>query len=543
MDRPEREPLPAILEAIDGVIGDASDSGDLLQALAECKNELLRMKNDFYSTVSRLSQSAGARCTREVNAVAQLFAAYEGILETAGTYVQGFDKGILVHARAALEEVIEKLNVEFARFREAMLVALGPSSHGGINLLLACVEKIPPGLSTPEELRGAVELQKIFTAAILEQARAVPPTSLSEAYRVFNEEYLRILEEFSGRISAGEGENLDAFRLSLEQLGESHRYVDIDYMAKHFTAEPTAIPLANLLLNCARHCGDGKINKDIMRHILKDFRDLILNLELGGQEVNAAKALSPVIEEEGRALIEALHGIRTALDSYEDLLSQGEFGRLPEIEAGLISATESFESALVLMKEFSDHEGMIPCMKCGAFNAQGDTKCFSCSMILPSLLTEKLPALDIREEGPMPLLNGDTRMTTNIFKVFDASDALLEGVICAPEFLSIVDELDSLVKKGAASTRPAPGGFSRQEGGAAQEMSGRLSGAHALYGAAISDFIRGISLFREFARNPVAGLRDKAKEAAWEGMAKLQKMQTLLFPLIQPDSEKEHADL
>ncbi|MGV8119945.1 MAG: hypothetical protein AB2L14_09325 [Candidatus Xenobiia bacterium LiM19] len=525
-----------LLLTIDGVLNDRTDAAELLNAVELTGNELQKARKDFFEKAARYNPSIRAGCQNEINSVTDIFNEYVKNLEYLSSYINSFDKVMLAEAGEKVAEIIDRLNMGFMQFRLQVMTLLGPSSHGGINTLLALCRGALHGVSCIEELFNSMEMQRAIAGNMIEQLRLSPGTELTESLIQFNRKLEKTLD-----ICLASPRTLNPLLLAqmsreLGELGEHYKYIDISYLSREFSYMPTIIPSANLIINCSKLLAEGRVDRVIVLSIIRDFREMLMSVQAGTDEIRLVKVPDETVKMDGERMLAALHDLCDALDSYESAISGDDLPSLLPCEKAMSDAACSFEIAYLVIKDIADSEGLITCIKCGARNTPDNTKCHNCNTLLPAISAEKLSVLDICERSdPFSAQSGDTRMTTTVFRLFDSAEALLEQVISREEFLSIVQKMDALVRKAAGAVKSAPPPAME----VLKNDAASLEEARTLYLEAVDDLAHGLELFREFSDRLSRDTMDMAREVAWNGLSKLQKVQKLLAPLVQPHLNPE----
>ena len=536
---------PEIVAVMEALLKGDAEPGDLMVALRKNGIETARMRDNFLDTISLQPPSISRKCEREIREVNRLFDEYEKILEDASKYVRRPDKKILRSAIRKYREMTHRLNTSFMQFREAALVALGPSNHGGINLLIHNCRRIlkQKDSKTIKELQNNVMLQKAITVTTVEQISSSQPTLLSEDTLKLHIEYIKILDSFGKYFDTKETGLLESLIQNLAELGEKMKYFDLNWLRGEFSREPTAIPPANLVINCVKRYREGTIKEETILHIIREFRDSLVSIKPGGKtragkKAHSDKATPPLPEshrEAGDKVILALNAMKKALEDYGEAVLRGEAHLFPQCEKMLVQAARLLEGSLVKMKEYADSRGCIPCPFCGRYNAAQDSSCAQCSTVLPFSVIELLPPGDTRKlpkEERAP--KADRQMTAVIFRLFDAADGLIKGHISKEEFTAIVKEMEELIMRASAAMKKAPPPIPEgQDGEAVKRMKVTLDEAHRLNEDAVNEFLTGLGRFREFAEDQSESTLNAAKENVLQSLSTLQKVRKILFPLIQ----------
>jgi len=535
-EEPAGDKTNRLLLTIDGVLNDRTDAAELLNEVELTGNELQKARKDFFEKAAGYNPSIRAGCQNEINSVTDIFNEYVKNLEHLSSYINSFDKAMLAEAAEKLADIIDRLNMGFMQFRLQVMTLLGPSSHGGINTLIALCRGALQGISCMDELFNTMEMQRAIAGNMVEQLRLSPGTELTESLIQFNRKLEKALDIYLPSLQTLNPLLLAQMSRELGELGEHYKYIDISYLLREFSYMPTIIPSANLIINCSKLLAEGRVDRAIVLSVIRDFREMLMSVQAGTDEIRLVKMPDETVNVDGERMLAALHDLCDALDSYESAISGDDLQSLLQCEKAMSDAACSFEIAYLVIKDIADSEGLITCIRCGARNTPDNTKCHNCNTLLPAISAEKLSVLDICERSdPFSAQGGDTRMTTTVFRLFDSAEALLEQVISREEFLSIVQKMDALVRKAADAVKSAPPPARE----VMKDDSASLEEARALYLEAVDDLAHGLELFGEFSDCCSRDTMDMAREAAWNGLSKLQKVQKLLTPLVQPHLNPE----
>jgi hypothetical protein len=521
---------PLIIQAIDDVLEGIIELPKFLEILGRGQYELAKTKDDFNTALATQSQSVQESCRREIMTVMNLFDDYDSSLTHAILYANILDRKVLLEKRAEFADMISRLNREFMRFREAALAALGPSRHGGINLLISNLRHFSTGHASCEELRQNIEIQHSLAKTVLLHLEPLPSLPARNGLLSFYSDFLALLAEMQHFQSRESHEICHAFLKRLEILGERYRYVDIRSITHTFSQEPTTIPLANIVINCSRAVKSGLMDKELLLPIIRDFRDLILDVELAGDRNQRESSPDEGAHDEGDTIMEALGLFQIAAERYEDMVSFERWSDLPAVEESLTGSADLFEEALIRINDYADREGKVPCIRCGTLNESCTATCFSCGAIVPRVVKEKIPALDLVDgRDNQASSEGKLQMTANFYRLFEAADAYADETIGKEEFLGLLAEMEGLARRPSAlmSNLPPP-----SEERDTEDVRKALGMARDFYGEAFGDFQQGLELFRDFAGSRSTASMERGKERLLQAMEHMKKVQTLLHPHV-----------
>lgn len=228
----------------------AAPPEELVEALEATRRELDGQRHGFEAALARETPAVQQLVTPEVAAVNQSLDDYVAVLESCGAYLQGFDSAYLDSALENLPRACGRLDLDFFRFREAVLSQRGPTTHPGLNNLLAVAD-------TGGDLEAALEL---------ETTRLQTPISghhaLSELLAAWQKDYARVL---AAPVS-------DEWFAALEELGQRYARLDTDAISRRYAEHPTPIPTLNLTVNSAWLLTQDRVEPELVLYFLDEFQ-------------------------------------------------------------------------------------------------------------------------------------------------------------------------------------------------------------------------------------------------------------------------------
>lgn len=222
---------------------------ELVEALEATRRELDGQRNGFEAALAKETPAVQQLVTPEVAAVNQSLDDYLAVLESCGAYLQGFDSAYLDSALENLPRAAGRLDLDFFRFREAVLSQRGPTTHPGLNALLATAD-------TGGDLEAVLDLE---TARL--QAGTSEQHALSELLAAWQRDYARAL---TSAVS-------DEWFANLEELGRRYARLDTDAVGRRYAEQPTVIPTLNLTLNSAWLLMQDRVEPELVLYFLDAF--------------------------------------------------------------------------------------------------------------------------------------------------------------------------------------------------------------------------------------------------------------------------------
>jgi len=279
---------PALMAVVRAVAEGAAPPEELVEALEATRRELDGQRHGFEAALARETPAVQQLVTPEVAAVNQSLDDYVAVLESCGAYLQGFDAAYLDSALQNLPRAAVRLNLDFFRFREAVLSQRGPTTHPGLNNLLAVAD-------TGGDLEAALELEAARLQAPISEHHA-----LSELLTAWQRDYAQAL---GAPVS-------DEWFANLEELGRRYARIDTDAVSRRYAEHPTPIPTLNLALNSAWLLTQDSVEPELVLYFLDELQRSLATQEAPPQalvdwaeqlgawlEAPSEAGLQPLIEE------------------------------------------------------------------------------------------------------------------------------------------------------------------------------------------------------------------------------------------------------
>ncbi|GMU56337.1 MAG: hypothetical protein AMXMBFR33_54830 [Candidatus Xenobia bacterium] len=341
-------------------------------------------------------------------------------------------------------------------YQQAELAA-GPSRMPLVNLMVKMKEGFLAGTTSRTEFEDAVRGAMNMCQEAQQEMRAKGELSDAEDAMVGAYERLKkMLGELLGAIGQG-GERLEAALTDVTDASETVRAAMEELNTRIFTAGPTKMPHANLVLNIMAAHQAGQVPDQVLLNALEVFRR---GMEHESGEVERMLSLptrSSAIQEQAQKTRQAYDLHWPAIDLAESYAA----GQAEQYEPGrqaLIQASEALAACKEAFEQIGELEGKVLCVKCGAANAPGDRACSKCGarMVQTELGTS---TMSLQEGGEAQ--GGELVMTENLLRVFQAVNEVAEQTLELEEFGEVLDWMAELVQQHLLGVPQAPA-FSRE---------------------------------------------------------------------------------
>lgn len=344
-------------------------------------------------------------------------------------------------------------------------LATGPSRMPLVNLMVKMKEGFLAGSVSRTEFEDAVRgAMKMCQEAQLEMRARGELSDAEDAMVGAYERLKKMLGELLGAIGQG-GEALQAALTDVTDASETVRAAMEELNTRIFTAGPTKMPHANLVLNIMDAHQAGQVPDQVLLNALEVFRK---GMEHEVGEVERMLSLptrSSAIQEQAQKARQAYDLHWPAIDLAEGYAA-GQADQYEPARQALIQASEALAACKEAFEQIGELEGKVLCVKCGAPNAPGDRACSKCGarMVQTELGTS---TMSLQEEGG-EAQGGELVMTENLLRLFQAVNEVAEQSLELEEFGEVLNWMADLVQQHLLGVPQAPG-FSRE--GMTEEQS------------------------------------------------------------------------
>ena len=135
----------ALLQKIQAVLARTIPHYEILELIPGVEEELRMLRQAFSDTVLRESPDVQDYCQEAITRVYKCFDDFSDGLEALESQGADADFSVIENAAHAMFEGKANLNLAFVSFQNDALVARGPTSHAGINLILNGIDRLLAG--------------------------------------------------------------------------------------------------------------------------------------------------------------------------------------------------------------------------------------------------------------------------------------------------------------------------------------------------------------------------------------------------------------
>ncbi len=391
-----------------------------------------------------------------------------GRIEEAFQDVDGALKSCLEYVRSGVLEVGERserwvIHAAWAQatamdaYQQAEL-AIGPTQMPLINLMIRMKDGFVAGQYSRAQFEDSIRGARLMAEEAQKEIRAKTPRIPAEDGMIDAYERLRrVLQELGDAIPAG-SEALDAAIQGVIDAGESVRAAMEELSTKILTQGPTRIEHANLVLNILAAHQAGQVPDEVLARAVEVFRS--------GMEAESAQIDQMLsLPTQSTALAEQAQKTRAAYEQHWPALelieayTGGDASKYDAAVKALIAAAEALADCREAYQQIGEVEGKVLCVKCGAGNAPDARACSKCGARIMQT-SNSSSTMSFEEVGGEARGASELVMTENLYRLFEAVNAVAESKIEPDEFGDVLNWMAELVQEHLLGLPPAPA-FSR----------------------------------------------------------------------------------
>jgi hypothetical protein len=506
-----------LTEVVETLLADNGTSDDLLRALDETRSRLRSLEDEFSAAVESEPEGIRLAVQAEIYGVRQSFSDYQSVLTTLDGYLAEFDTDFLEDALRNLPLAIERLNLDFFRYREAVMAEWGPSTHPGINHLLGLMSSSDYDEDSRfDALEQQRELEVIRVEASLDSLSEDPTRScLEPSSRKFLEQYLHLinLEDFGS----------ETWQQSLIELGKAYTRIDVDFLGRRYGQGPTAVSQINMVINTAWLFQRSVVDREVVAYYLEQAESSLQQILAGHLQMQRGLAEEERHYEDANLVSDGCEAMLACIEEYWTWLENPSDEALQKL---YIRASEAAEDVQEGFRSLSAVEtDAINCSICGSSNRPELAKCRSCGSVLATVAEASFSVV----EGGNPVedrsaLAGAARFQT----VLTVAEQLINQLAKPEALLEECDQLTIALELAKKSNRSAEQVQTRSDD--EQEM---VQQAARDYSRGMVEMAEAIVHLRSLAVDPSHEKLERARELLTSVAECLAEVQQTLAPLNQ----------
>lgn len=404
-------------------------------------------------------------------------------------------------------------NDALAAYREAALIAYGPTGLAGVNLILRTADHLLEEESDGawERLRGQVESEHNRSLYALAQSPDNAPLreTLGDMASVLRQLLVRAdqrslegVQHLSGELVAA-AEDLEAVLAELQARDE-------------LSEGPTPFARINLIMNLAREGAAEELLEasQLLQQDVGSWRSqcatIARRVATSPRIAEWAQAVDKMYEEFDQELVELYQAAsRQELEAVEE---RGQL--LGQLWEELTLAQKQLEKAI-------ERQDQTPCVRCGHYNAQEKKNCEKCGAILPVSAQERSHAVNVDDAGRSQATGAEvapTEMTENLQRILGAVEQFQQGRLPVEDLHAEVTWMTGLLQE-ARNLLPQPKG----DPAPAEPASESVASPVGLYLEGLQDMEAGLAFLRQLHDPSDRNLSEMGTGLVWEGAGKVQR--------------------
>lgn len=536
-----------LISTIQEVIDGSTTFDQLMKLIEDREKQIDEWKQSFSDSVNMEDPAVREICLESINNVEYCINDYLFLLDELASFAADFDESAMQAEIEKLDEMYNYLNLAFMTYRNDILIVRGPTTHGGINMLINTIVRLLHNEQIDEEFNDNINYETAMAENALQVLEESESNFFNDNIKAFYEDYLEELEKFDDYFIIGEEEEeeeeiikkekemLEKMKKKLEELGEKYKRFDVDYYYVSFSYEPTELPVVNLLVNTGKELLAGKAESGMFQYFLDELSQLFNGVKYKFDSINlGVKSSSELEKEESDKIKKTMEKIEQSINGFHQFLENDNEEIYLESEKALVEASKEFAKSIETLQQLAKDSGKVTCFKCGFKNPPGRMTCAKCRSLLPMVeRTELQPQIDIIEgvQAGMPPRHGP-QMTAYVKELLEKGQGLLDGAVEQEEFEKVLHQMETRLKSASKASGNIPEitddiimEFGEEK---AEEMHAVLESASQKYNEGLTSFSMGLSFFRFFINNVSIEDFEKAKKTIMEGVGSLQDSQRLI---------------
>jgi len=575
-----------LIQTIEEVIEGSTTFDRLMNLIEEREKQVVELMESFSDSVNMEDETVRQMCQESIDNVEISLRDYLSLLDELASFSADFNKQAIQTEIEKLDEMYNYLNLAFLMYRNDVWIVRGPTTHGGINMLIYTIVRLLHDEKIEDEFRNSIDMEIQMAENGIQVFSDAESNFFNDNIKAFYHDYLEELKKFDDYFKIGTEEDeeikqdeaqkmkedmikrmlgqipdteedkkeedkeesdkeaqiikkkkemLETMKKKLEELGERYKNYDVDYYYVSFSYEPTDLPLVNILINTGKEMMQGKAEKGMFNYFLDELSRLLDGIKYRFDSIKlGVKPSSELEKEEADRITKTMEKIQQSIEGFYQYLENDDKEIYKKSESDLLEASREFAISIDVLQRLSEDSGKVTCFKCGFKNPSGRMTCAKCRALLPMVeRAEPQSQIDIIEgvqEG-MPPRHGP-QMTAYVKELLEKGQGLLDGAVEQEEFEKVLHQMEMRMKKAskAGSNIPRITDDIIEDLGEekAEEMHETLEKASQKYNEGLKSFSIGLSLFRLFMNSISLDNYENAKKTIMEGVESLQESQGII---------------
>ncbi|MHB2018805.1 MAG: hypothetical protein ACYCW6_17790, partial [Candidatus Xenobia bacterium] len=423
--------------------------------------EMTEHRQGFEDSVAALDPAIAEKVVPFVEACRVVLDAYDQTaLDVLDGFLTSLDRSMLLAGADNLRRCIFQLNAGFNSYRDAVLVAQGPSDVPLYNLMLPLLKAVKDGQAPIQQLVFYIEGERIRAKGnLVAMEKGLPELPEVQQLRKAWETQLETATRFG---KAAVEKNWETAELELDLLRDNMRSLNTLMLQAELAVRstgPSPSPLVNLLVNTGRRMAIGQAQAyeflPLFEELKHGVRGIAVQLEVIQTEAAAG-------DRDGYA--EVITAGKQAFEHYDEgfrLIEAFFEGRVVEnLQRGLelvLKASTEQQTAHQKLLDQMEKQGKVSCIKCGHPSSPGRLRCERCGTPLPlappgtptSVLGGQQEGVEVQTaEADQPIV------TENLRRLYDAVNRVAEGSLSVEKYLETVQWFEELVETQLSNIGP-----------------------------------------------------------------------------------------
>jgi len=533
----------ALIQKTQSVLARSVPHYEVLELIPAVVEELSALRQAFSDTVSGESAEVQDYCQEAITRVYKCFDDFSEVLELLESQGANVDFSVVESAFQAMQEGKTQLNLAFVSFQNDALVARGPTSHAGINLIMNGIDRLLAGHHCADEVRSAIEREYSLSSQALTLIATTEQNFFTRGLKIFYSTFAGLLQSLRGKIDNVDRNALEMLKKGLEKAGDQYRRYDMNYQVEASWYEPTSIPMVNMVINSGKYYLNGKGEKEVFQYFLDELKKRFDSIKSRYEALISQQASQNEQEyHEAQRLAVSLYSFEEAIAGFDQFVQAEDAALFTRSEGILLSTVDDMIETINRLHEIGQSRASVTCFSCRGENVAGEIYCSFCRALLPQIEGAQSSTVSAIADAGVHAGEGAEGpvMTETVSQLFDAAQGLTDGSVTVDDYQRLLSDVEGRLGAAAraASEPPEPSAEMVQKLGAeqAERMKVMLREAAVLYREGLESFSQGLALFRSFAESFSMQTLESGKAMLWQALEKLQRAQSIVKDELMAES-------
>ncbi|MCD4784737.1 MAG: hypothetical protein K8T10_13025 [Candidatus Eremiobacteraeota bacterium] len=208
--------IRTIQEVIDGSV----TFDQLMELIENREKQIDELKQSFGDFVNMEEPAVKQICQESISKVEYCIDDYLFLLDELSSFAADFDKLALQAEVEKLDEIYNRLNLALLTYRNDVWIVRGPTTHGGINMLINTIARLLQEEKIDDEFRNEINMEISMAENALQHLAESESNFFNDNIKTFYQDYLKELKKFGDHFKIGKEEEEKIKQKEAEKMKE-----------------------------------------------------------------------------------------------------------------------------------------------------------------------------------------------------------------------------------------------------------------------------------------------------------------------------------